>query len=100
MLILLSILLLFIPTIFQYMLGNILLKKPINIKFVILCILSLISQLILTIISFKLSINSILKSGNRCATGAVGILVFSFFITLLLLVTILYQFTNRKNIKK
>lgn len=96
MLTILSILLLFIPTIFQYKIGNKSLHKSINIKFIFVCIISMILQFIITILSFLLAIYSIAESGNKCATGAVGIFFFSFIITCFMLVVILLQFLNRQ----
>jgi hypothetical protein len=100
MLTILSILLLFIPTIFQHKIGNKSLDKSINIKFIFVCIISLILQFIITILSFLLAIYSITGSGLKCGTGAVGIFFFSFVITCFMLVVIFIQFLNRKKIVK
>ena len=97
MLTILSLLLLFIPTIFQYIIGNKSLHKSINIKFIFVCIISLTLQFITTILSFLLAIYSITGSGNKCATGAVGIFFFSFVITIFMLIVIIIQFLSRKN---
>lgn len=95
MLILISILLLLIPIVFQYKIGNKSLQKAINIKFIFVCILSLILQVFITFLSFILSIYSISESGIKCATPATGILAISFLITILLLLLILIQIINK-----
>jgi hypothetical protein len=100
MLILLSILLLFIPIIFQYKIGNKSLHKTIDISLLGVCVISLILQFVITIISFLLSIYSITSSGNKCATGAVAIPFFSFFVTVFMLLVILFQFVRRNRFNK
>ena len=97
MLIILSILLLFAPTIFQYRIGNKSLNKSIEINYFFVCIISIVSQFIVTFLSFLLAIYAMTQSGMKCVTGAVGILPISLIITLLMFLIILIQFINRKN---
>jgi hypothetical protein len=96
MLILLSILILFIPFWFQIIVGNKSLNNSISINFVIVCLISLVFQVLITLLSFFLAIKSIVDSGNKCATGAVGIFAFSFLITLLILFAMVVQFVKKK----
>jgi hypothetical protein len=95
-LLLLSILILFIPSVFQIIIGNKSLGKSIPINYFIVCVISLIMQLIITVLSFCLAIKSIIGSGNKCATGAVSIFLFSFLITLLMLFIMVVQFVKSK----
>ncbi|MBF4470093.1 hypothetical protein [Flavobacterium sp. HJJ] len=100
MLILLSILLLFVPTVFQYKIGNKSLRESIDMSFLSICVISLIIQFVITIVSFLLSIYSITSAGNKCATGAVAIPFFSFFITIFMLIVMLLQYSRRKRYNK
>jgi uncharacterized membrane protein YhaH (DUF805 family) len=87
---------LFIPMVFQFVAGNKSLNKSISLNYFIVCAISLIFQLVITFFSFLLAIKGIVGSGNKCATGAVGIFVFSFFITLGMLFLMVVQFVRRK----
>ena len=101
----LYILLLFVPIVFQYKFGNKeVLKSKVSDRwipdYIGLCLVSLILQFGITIISFIFSIRSMSSGGNRCATGAVGIFFFSFLITVLMLVVMLLQFSRGKRYEK
>lgn len=98
-------LLLFIPMLFQYIIGNKLLFKPlVNNRwiqdFIGVCAISLILQFGITILSFVLTVRSMSSHGNRCATGAVGIFFFSFLITVFMLLVMLLQFSRGKRYNK
>lgn len=96
MLLLFSFLMLFVPLVFQFIVGNRSLDKSISLNFTIVCVMSLIFQIVITFVSFLLAIKSIVDSGNKCATGAVGIFAISFFITLLMLLVMIVQFVKKK----
>lgn len=96
MLYLISFLLLFIPTVFQYIMGNKALNKSISTNYIVICILSFFMQLIFTFISFITAIFAITNSGIKCATGAVGIIPISIIISLFMILIIIFQLI-RKN---
>jgi hypothetical protein len=98
---LLSILLLFVPIVFQYKFGNKeLFKSKINVRwiheYIGVCMVSLILQFGVTIFSFILSVRSMSSAGNRCATGAVGIFFFSFVITVFMFLLMIFQYSKGK----
>lgn len=98
---LLSILLLFVPIVFQYKFGNKeLFKSKFNARwiqeYVGVCMVSLILQFGLTFISFILSVRSMSSAGNRCATGAVGIFFISFVITIFMFLLMILQYSRGK----
>jgi succinate dehydrogenase hydrophobic anchor subunit len=98
---LLSILLLFVPLVFQYKFGNKeLFKSKVNDRwiqeFTGVCMVSLILQFGVTIFSFILSVRSMSSAGNRCATGAVGIFFISFVITVFMFLLIILQYSRGK----
>lgn len=95
MLTLLSVLLLFIPTIFQYIIGTKSLSKSIKIKFGFVCLISIILQFGITILSFGLIVYDIRTSGTTCAIGAVGALAISFGLFICTLMVIIIQCLNR-----
>lgn len=91
--------------VFQYIIGNKILFKPVVSNnwvkdFIGVCIISLILQFGITIVSFVLTVRSMASQGNRCATGAVGIFFFSFVITVFMLFVMLLQFSKIKRINK
>ena len=99
--VLLSILLLFVPIVFQYKFGNReLFKSKVNERwiqeYIGVCMVSLILQFGVTIFSFILSVRSMSSAGNRCATGAVGIFFISFIITLFLFILMIIQYSRGK----
>ena len=91
MLFILSFLVLFLPSIFQIIVGNKSLKKMIKTKFILICSISFLLQIILTIFSIVLSVFAITESGEKCATGAVGMIAISFFISIIMLLIIIIQ---------
>lgn len=91
----LSFLLLFFPIVYQFKIGNNYLFENDLKKFGTTCLLSLVFQIIATFISFFLTIIAISNSGNKCATGAVGIFGISFLISIFLLLLMLIQFIRR-----
>lgn len=96
MLILLSFLMLFIPLVFQFIAGNRSLDKSTSLNFFIVCVISLIFQVVITFFSFLLATKGIVSNGNKCATGAVGIFAISFLISLLMLFVMVVQFVKRR----
>ncbi len=100
MLILFSFLILFIPLAFQIIVGNKCLDRSISLNLFVVCIISLVSQVVVTIFSFLLAIKGIVSNGNKCATGAVGIFAISFFISILILLVMLVQFVKIRLKKK
>ncbi len=98
-------LLLFIPMVFQYIVGNkILFKTTVNQRwiqdFIGVCVISFILQFGITIVGFVLTVRSMASQGNRCATGAVGIFFFSFLITVFMLLVMMLQFSRGKRYNK
>ena len=101
---LLSILLLFVPIVFQYKFGNkeLLKSKVIDSwikEYIGVCLVSLILQFGVTIFSFILSVRSMSSGGNRCATGAVGIFFISFVITVFMFLLMILQYSRGKRLK-
>lgn len=94
-----SFLVLFVPLIFQIIFGNKSLKKIIKIKFIFICLISFLLQIVMTIVSVVLSIYAITEGGMKCATGAVGMIGISFFVSIIMLLIMIIQFVRRYNIK-
>lgn len=96
MLILLSVLLLFIPLVFQIIVGNKSLNKLMFKDYFGVCLSSLFMQLIITFFSFFLAMKGMAANGNKCVTGAVGIFGLSFFVVLLMLFIMVVQFIKAR----
>ena len=91
MLFITSFLILIIPAIFQIIFGNKSLNKKIKPEFIIICALTAVLQFIVTIASVIIAIFAITEDGNKCATGAVGMIAISFFISIFVLLIIFFQ---------
>jgi uncharacterized membrane protein len=100
MLFILSFIVLFLPSVFQIIVGNKSLKKTIKTRFIFICLISLFLQIILTIVSVVLSVFAITENGEKCATGAVGMIAISFFISIIMLLVIIIQFGLRIKYRK
>lgn len=96
MLFLLSFIVLLIGPILQIIFGNKTRNLQIKIPYLAVCILTTIIHFVLTIISFLLAIYAITSSGNKCATGAAGIIFISFVIWLTMILTIIFQIFTGK----
>lgn len=96
MLLLLSVLLLFIPLVFQIIAGNKSLNKLMFKDYFGVCLSSLFMQLIITFFSFFLAMQGMAANGNKCVTGAVGIFGLSFLVVLLMLVIMVVQFIRAR----
>lgn len=99
MLITLSFGVLFIPIIIQYYVIKINKIRNNKIYFFLLSISNLILHLIATVLSLILAINAITNDGNKCASGAAGMLFFAFIFGAVLLILILLQFISLNKTK-
>jgi hypothetical protein len=100
-LMLLSILLIILPTIFQFRYGGKAISESINLSFGIVCLLSFVAQFILTFLGFILTSISLSNRGYKCGMPTVGVFGLSFLFTLILLVIMGIQLfvkvTHKKN---
>ena len=54
-------------------------------------------QIVMTIVSVVLCIYAITEGGMKCATGAVGMIGISFFVSIIMLLIMIIQFVRRNN---
>ncbi|HSD08875.1 hypothetical protein, partial [Flavobacterium sp.] len=72
-LILFSLLLIILPTIFQLIYGRKAISESINLSFGTVCLISFVAQFILTFLGFFITSISLSNRGFKCGTPAVGI---------------------------
>ncbi|PKB15775.1 hypothetical protein [Flavobacterium sp. 5] len=96
MLILVSVLILFIPLVFQIISGNKSLNNLLYKDYLGVCIASLFMQVIITFFSFFLAMKGMTMNGNKCVTGAVAIFGLSFLVALLMVFIMVVQFVKTK----
>lgn len=92
----LAILLLFLPILFQYKIGNRALSKTVRINFLFVCLISLALQIILTYLGFEMALASFAEEEVKCMTGVAGILGISFMVTLFMIFLMIGQVVNKK----
>lgn len=98
MLTLLSILILFVPTVFQFIVGSKSLHKSVKIKFGLVCLISIILQFGITILSFGIIVYDIRTNDNEGIINAVGALAITIALFICTLIVILIQCFNRKTL--
>lgn len=102
MTIVIAILTLSFPIIFQVIYGRKAFFKYIDLKFVFVCLLSFILQLFFTCLSFFVTMSALSHKGYKSVTGPVaGIIAISLTLTLLMtlvmIIQILWHNFNNKN---
>jgi hypothetical protein len=90
-LMIISIILLFVPLLFQIIFGYKSFNKNARLPLIAICIISIFSQVILTFVSFGLFIISMVSSNEKCLSSSVGFFAISFFISIPLVVVIIIQ---------
>ena len=97
---LLSLLLIILPTIFQFRYGGKVISESINLSFGTVCLLSIVAQFIFTFLGFILTSISLSNRGFKCGMPAVGIFGLGFLFTLILLVIMGIQLIVKMTYKK
>lgn len=87
------ILLLFLPTLFQYVFGNRSINNKTNLAFQSIVLISIVSHIVMTFLSMYLFLHSLPE--HSCATPIVGIIPISGILFFVLLVILVVQ-SNRK----
>ncbi len=88
---LISVFLLVLPSLFQLIYGYKSLKEKARLPLLAVCIISLFSQVIVTFLSFVLYIIAMISTGEKCLSSSVGVFAISFFISIPLVILIIIQ---------
>ena len=97
MLLAFAVLLLFVPAVFQYIVGKKALNKTVRTTFLTVCLFSFALQLILTIVSFSIAIEVFSRETiHRCGYPPLIIILLSFPITIVMAVMMAFQYGGKK----
>lgn len=92
------------PLLFQMVFGGKAIDARIKLKFGAVCLISLVLQIVFSILSFSIISDDFQKNleenGSRCGMQLVGIVIISLLFTFLLVVAIAVQYLSRKSYKK
>jgi len=93
-----------LPLLFQIIFGRKAIGEDIKLTFGTVCLISLLSQIILSIISFSIASYNFEKSFEgkqyHCGMGILGNIVLAFFLTISLLITMLIQYFIKRSYEK
>lgn len=98
------IILIILPLIFQIIYGRKAIGEDIKWPFGTVCIISFLSQIILSFVSFSIAVynfNKTFKENEfRCGTGLVAFAFLIFIFTIFLLITMIVQYFIKRSYKK
>jgi len=97
MLLILVFILIILPLFFQIIYGRKAIGEDIKLKFGEVCLISLLGQILLSVIAFFLMGYILKKNGNQCGTPLAGIIILSQFFTFILIVTMIIQYFIKKS---
>ena len=93
-----------LPLLFQIIYGRKAIGEEIKWKFGTICIISLLSQIAVSILSFSIASYNFEKSFEgkeyHCGMGILGIIVLALFFTISLLLTMLIQYFIKRSYDK
>lgn len=95
--------LIILPLFFQIIIGRKAIGETISLKFETVCFISLLLQIILSIISFFIASYNLNKyfeqnpNGFRCGMGIVGLIIMSLLLTFILIIVIIIQYYIKKS---
>ena len=100
----LPLILILLPLFFQIIYGRKAIGEDIRLKFGTVCLISLLSQTILSFIAFSIATYNFEKSfagkEYHCGMGILGIIILAILITFVLLATILIQYFIKRSYEK
>lgn len=89
--------LIILPTFFQIIFGRKAIGEDIKLRFSEVCIISYISQFVLTIVSLILTAHMLNDKGIRCGMPLTGIVSLSFMVTIILTIVVIVQYFIKKS---
>ena len=96
--------LIILPLFFQIIFGRKAIGEDIKLKFGTICIITFLSQILLSIASFLIASYNFQKSlGGKeyhCGMGLLGIIALSLIFTIFLLITMLIQYFIKRSYEK
>ncbi len=98
--------LIILPLIFQLIFGRKAIAESISLKFRTVCLISFISQIVLSIMAFYVAsynFNQYLEQNPnsfRCGMGFLGLIVLSLLLTFILVVVVIIQYFIKRSYEK
>ncbi|OCB78336.1 hypothetical protein B0A79_22000 [Flavobacterium piscis] len=92
-----SIILIFLPLLFQIIFGRKAIGGDIKLSFGTVCLISFLGQILSTILEFNIILSNLQKNNNFCGLPLVGLITVSLFLTFILIITIFIQDRIRKS---
>ncbi|WP_163411188.1 hypothetical protein [Flavobacterium ajazii] len=91
------IILIILPLLFQIIFGRKAIGGDIKLSFGAVCLISFLSQILLTISAFKLIAYYLEKNNNACGMPLVGLVMLSLLFSVILFITMLFQDRIKKS---
>ncbi len=95
-----SLVLIIVPTIFQFIYGKKSISENIDLSFGAVCLISFVAQFVLTFLGVFIAAISLSNRGFKCLTPAVGIIGLSFLFSIVLLIIMGIQLYVKATYKK
>ncbi|WGK94618.1 MULTISPECIES: hypothetical protein [Flavobacterium] len=92
-----SIILFFLPLLFQIIFGRKAIGGDIKLSFGTVCLISFLGQILTTILEHNIILSNLQKNSNFCGLPLVGLIMVSLFLTFILIITIFIQDRIRKS---
>lgn len=91
------VILIMIPLFFQIIFGRKAIGGDIKLSFGTVCLISFLSQILLTVLAFKIIVYYLEKNSNACGMPLVGLIMFSLLFTFFLFITMIIQDRIKKS---
>lgn len=98
--------LIILPLLFQIIIGRKAIGETISLKFGTVCFISVILQIILSVVSFCIASYKLNKyfeqnpNGFRCGMGFLGLIMMSLLLSFILIVVIIIQYFIKRSYEK
>lgn len=96
-----TLILIILPLFFQIIFGRKAIAESITLEFGTISMISIILQIVLTIIAFLIASNNFEEPHNgntyRCGMGIIGIFMLSFLFSIILVIVIIVQYNIKKS---
>ena len=92
--------LILLPLLFQIIFGRKAIGEDIKLSFGTICLISFLSQILLSIVAFFIMTNDLKKENAYCGQPLVGLAILSLFLTFILIVTIIIQYSIKRSYER
>lgn len=93
-------LLILLPLVFQIIFGRKAIGEDIKLSFGAICLISFLSQIVLTFVSFFIMAKKLQNDNFVCGLPLVGLIISSSFFTLILIVVMVIQYSIKRSYER